>query len=101
MFFEKACKDACLSYDEIEKYAGDKDVYGWHIADLKLYDKPVGLYEFRRKCEAMVCEGCNHLKYQRVNSDEYDYDCEFYNQEIPIMRPPQSWCYVEEVDGHA
>lgn len=71
--------------------------YGWHISDLRIYDEPIGLYEFRRKCESVACEGCDHLKYQRVNSDEYDYDCEFYRQEIPLTRPPQSWCYVEEV----
>ena len=30
----------CLSDDEISKYLGNKDGYGWHISDLKIYDKP-------------------------------------------------------------
>ena len=86
-----------LSYFDIEKYSSRKDVYGWHISDLVIYDKPRELSEFYRKCEKMACEGCEHLKYQGVNSDEYDYDCEFLGGIIPITRPPQSWCYVEEV----
>ena len=34
-----------LSYDEIEQYLGNKDGYGWHISDLKIYDKPLLLSE--------------------------------------------------------
>ena len=74
-------------------------MYGWHISNLVIYDKPKELSEFYRKCEKFPCEGCEHLKYQRVNADEYDYDCEFFNYHIPIKRPPQSWCYVEERGG--
>lgn len=97
LFYSQAIKDACLTQDEVEKYSGGKDVYGWHITDLVIYDKPKKLSEFFRKCEATRCEGCEHLKYQRVNKDEYDYDCEYFNYKIPITRAPQSWCYVEEL----
>ena len=85
--------------DELDllEYADQKAVYGWHISDLKIYDKPKELYEFYRKCEKQKCEACEHLKYQRVNPSEYDYDCEYIGGHIPITRPPQSWCYVEEV----
>ena len=86
-----------LSYSEIEKYSNDGDVYGWHISNLVIYEKPRGLWELYRKCEKTPCEGCEHLKYQGVNSDEYDYDCEFLGGRIPITKPPQSWMYVEEV----
>ena len=92
--------DACkLSYSDIDNYSGGRDVYGWHISELVIYDKPKELNEFYKKCEGFPCEGCEHLKYQRVNADEYDYECEFYNfnYHIPITRPPQSWCYVEEL----
>lgn len=89
-----------LSYFDIDKYSNGYDVYGWHISNLVIYDKPRELYEFYRKCEKMACEGCEHLKYQAVNSAEYDCDCEFLGNRIPITRPPQSWCYVEsEVEG--
>jgi predicted transcriptional regulator len=41
----KCSKEACLSYLELENYLGDKDGYGWHISDLKIYDKPILLEE--------------------------------------------------------
>lgn len=39
---------ACLSIEEIEKYAGSESriVYGWHISDLIIYDKPKDLSDF-------------------------------------------------------
>ena len=38
-------KDSCLSFDELQKYTDGKPVYGWHISDLKIYDKPLSLSE--------------------------------------------------------
>lgn len=81
MFFEKACKDACLSYDEIEKYAGDKDAYGWHISDLKIYDKPREISEFCTGRSRFILGANGRLGY------------------TGMTRPPQSWCYVEELEG--
>lgn len=44
------CMRACLSAEEIIEYAaGNSYVYGWHISDLKIYDKPKELSEFRIK----------------------------------------------------
>lgn len=89
---------SCISKKELNLY-GESSPYllAWHISDLKIYEKPMALYEFYHKCEKMACEWCEHLKYQQVNSDERDYDCEYLNGNIPLSRPPQSWCYVEEV----
>jgi predicted transcriptional regulator len=85
-----------LSYNELQSYVGTKDFYGWHITDLVIYDKPMELSEFRKdvkdRCtfnEDGVCLGrnqnhvilCDHM------------DC----CQKEIKRPPQSWCYVEEV----
>lgn len=36
----------CLTYEEIEKYGNGKLLYGWHITDVKIYDKPKELGEF-------------------------------------------------------
>lgn len=36
----------CLTDNEIENYLGNKDGYGLHISDLKIYDKPKELSEF-------------------------------------------------------
>ncbi len=88
-----------LTAREVCEYGNGKQVYFWHISDLVIYDNPRELSEFYKKCERFACDGCEHLKYQRVNADEYDYECEFFNYHIPITRPPQSWCYVEGGEG--
>lgn len=77
-----------LTDEQTEEYLGNKDGYGWHISDLKIYDKPKELSEF------LACNGkCNHCKHRVVNPDDVgDVRCE--NE---VTRPPQSWCYVEEV----
>lgn len=39
MFFQYAIDAACLTQDEVEAYGAGKDVYGWVISDLKIYDE--------------------------------------------------------------
>ena len=75
-------KQSCLTIDEIFDYAKGKRVYGWRIADLKIYDKPKELGEFKT---------CNKCKYGKIENKTC-FDCDGYK----IARPPQSWCYVEE-----
>ena len=93
LFYSQAIKDACLTQDEVEKYSGGKDVYGWHISDLVIYDKPKGLGEFwsADKCPYASEEGCT-----------YKYHCFRAGQTKrcgdTLTRPPQSWCYVEELE---
>ena len=38
-------RQSCLDYDDMFGYLGNKDGYGWHISDLKIYDKPLLLSE--------------------------------------------------------
>ena len=40
-------KCTCLTKDELNAYLGNKDGYGWHISDLKIYDKPKEISEFK------------------------------------------------------
>lgn len=54
-----------LTLGEFINYTDGKRVYGWHISDVVIYDKP-----------------------KELNS--------FYCRKL-LTRPPQSWCYVEEV----
>lgn len=35
----------CLSYEDMVNYSKGKTLYGWHISDLKIYDKPLSLSE--------------------------------------------------------
>ena len=64
-----------LSYFDIDEYSNGGDVYGWHISDLIIYDKPKELSEFRKP------EMPTGLRYENDT----------------ITKPPQSWCYVERL----
>lgn len=88
----------CLSQAEIIAYIGDKGrCYGWHISKLEIYDTPKELNEFwfppELYCEKERCGGCPYDQVADVNG-EYSFDCEWKR---PLTRPPQSWCYVEEL----
>ncbi len=89
-------KPACLSYTEMINYfykpeeldgKTAKFGYGWHISDLKIYDKPKPIMQFYKPCPI-------EWKYCPV--------CEFYSTNTGccmnnVDRPPQSYMYVEEL----
>ncbi len=91
-FFQKCC----VKYEELKKYIGlgFNKFYGWHISDLVIYDKPKELREFwsADKCPYASKDGCT-----------YQYHCFRAGQTKrcgnTLSRPPQSWCYVEGVEG--
>lgn len=80
----------CLTPSEIIAYIGDKGrCYGWHMSNLRIYDTPRELSEFRRACpNSWYCESC--AMYRENNGT-----CG--NERLQLKRPPQSWCYVEEM----
>lgn len=45
--------DTCITVAEWLKYTEGHEgtVYGWHISDLKIYDKPKELKEFYTECQ--------------------------------------------------
>jgi predicted transcriptional regulator len=54
---EKVKKESCLTIGQIIDYTGDSDnCYGWHITDLKIYDKPKELSEFKTFCRDAYCQ---------------------------------------------
>lgn len=55
-------------------YGKGATLYGWHISNLKIYDNPKQLSEF------------TGLRTTRDSMELY-----------MLERPPQSWCYVEEL----
>lgn len=63
-------EQAQLDNWELHDYGKGKTLYGWHISDLKIYDKPRELSEFGKV-------GFGH--------------------EVPLKRPPQSWMYIEDL----
>ena len=82
-------KETCLTSEKLCNYLGEKVGYGWHISDLKIYDAPRELGELRRACpNSFYCESCAMYR-------ENDGTCG--NESLRLKRPPQSWCYVEEM----
>lgn len=76
--------------EDLLKYSEGKELYGWHISDLKIYDKAKELIEFYRWKK---CDSCERTGYE-ATACIYDDKCK-----VPaiIERAPQSWCYVEEL----
>lgn len=84
-------KASLIPKDTLSEY-GEKShcLYAWHISKLQIYDKPRELGEFMKTawdCRyadvaylGPKCECCR------------DGDC-------MMKRPPQSWCYVEELSN--
>ena len=113
------CKDGhatCLTYDEIENYGKGKTLYGWHITDLKIYDKPKELSEFYPPTLCSIYDKIPtkqqldidlmiELPSPQYHKSFFCKKCKHYNGDFetcvrgysikPIARPPQSWCYVE------
>lgn len=70
--------ETCLGRGYLTGYGLGYTLYGWHITEPKLYDKPKELSEFRKVCLNGKCSDCIY-------------------EECKITRPPQSWQYVEEL----
>ena len=77
-----------IKREELFEYSNGKELFGWHISDLKIYNKPKELSEFSPSdCGKKRC-----------------FTCKCFDPEKPsctLKRPPQSWCYVEESEENA
>lgn len=89
---------SCVNFEELALYLGKNDFgYGWHISNLIIYDKPKELSKFY-----VYCHRCDErpisckFAYEESNENGYYSEC-MCDSKRPIERPPQSWCYVEEL----
>lgn len=107
----RIARESCLEYPDLRTYLKDKKGYGWHISDLKIYDKPKELGEFYKPLkydeDGVICGTKQEM------SNIYEWDCEtVFNKKYTectlkdcpqlqkfyrLNRPPQSWYYVEEL----
>lgn len=89
------CTDACLTWYELKNYVGigDRTFYGLHISDLKIYDKPKELSEFRRPLDMPTCGYTECGSYGTPLCAWLNKGCE----KRILTRAPQSWQYVEEL----
>lgn len=81
----------CLTYREVANYGKGKTLYGLHITDLKIYDKPKELSEF---CRNGGCDKCGWFE----NGKCYKQSEQSTYNNHRIKRLPQSWCYVQELE---
>lgn len=101
-------KETCL--EGLWQYGKGKPLYGWHISDLKIYDKPKELGEFYRpvkyNADGPICGT------EKEMQDIIEWDCEtVFNKESTectlkdcprlqelyrVTAPPQSFCYADE-----
>ena len=54
----KQIQEFCVNVKKLSEYTKGKNFYCWHIDDLKVYDRPKELNEFRHS----NCEFCKHIK---------------------------------------
>lgn len=73
------CSTTCLTIKEFLDYIGNKTAYCWHISNLVIYDKPKKLSEFSSGSSVFTFDDNGKIVYSGMK------------------RPPQSWCYVEEL----
>jgi hypothetical protein len=95
--FENTC---FTFFEELWDYGKGKTLYGWHISDLVIYDKPRELSGFFHYCgDNPKCEGCEAHYYSNTECGKEDYCCSIIEGCKPLKRPPQSWCYVERSEN--
>jgi predicted transcriptional regulator len=89
---------SCLTMDDILNYSNGQTLYGWHISNLKIYDTPMELSKYFIYCgDNPRCDGCPCLYVEDNESvGHYDECCSVLEGYRPLMRPPQSWCYISE-----
>lgn len=109
---------SCVPYDEIATYIGyDKTGYGLDISIDEIYDNPKELSEFFTvpsdndiRCKHVEMRyTTNGRRYNKCTLQNcvcefrklgHQTDCDGYeilNPSKPLTRPPQSWCYVENL----
>ena len=88
------CQTTCLKPRDFLAYGKGKPLFGWHISDLVIYDEPKDLDDFmafgKTHCNKKNCENCLYMGIDGI--------CDVKDIGQPMTRPPQSWCYCEELE---
>ena len=93
---QEVYREMCLTKEQLDKYGGLKTLYGWHITEPKLFDKPRELGEFRKPCNHINdCCTCKEAEFQYDGDELRGLICK---REISLTRPPQSWVYCEPIE---
>ena len=79
-----------IKREKLFEYANGRELFGWHISDLEIYEKPRPLSDFKPPCDGFD-------KRCQVSCAKITTDGKSRCTRRQFTRPPQSWCYVEEV----
>ena len=75
-------KDINSNQEQLGNYGQGKTLYAWYIDNLKIYDKPKELSEFSVGKAKIDCGYGNYNIHNKI-----------------LKKPPQSYCYVEELEN--
>ena len=86
--------EACMSYEDMADYIGHgKQGYGWRISELKIYDEPRNISDFK------IGDACPFLG---RNGCSYEFHCFRAGKTKRcgnyLDKAPQSWCYVQNLE---
>ncbi len=88
-------EDACLALKDISEYGKGKPLYGWHISDLKIYDKPKELGEFK---SVKIIRGYHRKDEPKTTGINIERLVHSGRVRVRYLnRPPQSRCYIEKL----
>ena len=95
-------RQSCLTLKDMHEYLQAKAGYGWHISNLKIYDPLKKLSEFSPVCMYKNDDKSCQSRMIACSYQKYDYNPDGSINLVEcgrtLERPPQSWCYVEEVE---
>lgn len=91
--FRDKTEGTCLTARDMYEYAAGKNLYGWHISDLVIYDRPKALSEFYKVGTLNVSDWEYQLYDGSGDPSRSNYASYLFTR--AMRKPPQSWCYVE------
>lgn len=96
------CQTTCLKPRDFLAYGKGKPLFGWHISDLVIYEKPKELEDFRPNCKYINDNGTCQFEKVECECAKTDFNPDYSVNEVKCLnymtRPPQSWCYCEELE---
>ena len=103
--FPDDIKKTCLDEYDLWDYIAGKavkanqmyDGYLWHISDLKIYDKPKELNEFKKTKEKIARTCGMQARNGLCCAIDHEELCDNIKCCFKTPCPPQSWCYVEDL----
>lgn len=92
---QEVYREMCLTKEQLDKYGGLKTLYGWHITEPKLFDKPRELGEFSKFGYKYLGGCCVNYNCPNCIDNGWMQPPECKIDGCFLTRPPQSWCYIE------